>query len=65
MVKNLREKTEESEKKNGESAVEDPKNQGKLRLDATCAPGDISYPFGFSHIRSSEKANRKNPRFSL
>jgi transposase, IS5 family len=32
-------KTEEPEKE-----VNTPKNRGKLILDATCAPGDISYP---------------------
>ena len=34
----------EGEKKNLEVEREQPKNQGKLILDATCAPADISYP---------------------
>ncbi len=35
-----------SEKEEGK-----PKNQGKLILDATCAPGDISYPsFGQKNV---------------
>jgi len=31
-------------KKNLEQQSDAPKNQGKLILDATCAPADISYP---------------------
>jgi len=43
VVRRLREATRsDSEKKNEES--EPPLNQGKLILDATCAPADISYP---------------------
>ena len=34
----------DGEKKNQEEESEPPKNQGKLILDATCAPADISYP---------------------
>ena len=33
----------DGEKKNPEAESEPPKNQGKLILDATCAPADISY----------------------
>jgi transposase, IS5 family len=38
--------SESSEKKTEEPKEEDntPKNRGKLILDATCAPADISYP---------------------
>ena len=32
----------DGEKKNPEAESEPPKNQGKLILDATCAPADIS-----------------------
>jgi len=34
----------DGEKKNLSVEIEPPKNQGKLILDATCAPADISYP---------------------
>jgi hypothetical protein len=46
MVKKSLEQTEESEKvkKKEDSELEKTKNRGKLILDATCAPGDISYP---------------------
>ncbi len=45
MVKNFREKeSEELEKKNESGQGEEIKNKGKLIFDATCAPGDISYP---------------------
>jgi hypothetical protein len=32
------------EKAEGEEEISEPKNQGKLILDATCAPADIRYP---------------------
>src|SRR4028119_2279760 len=45
VVRRLRQATRsDSEKKNQEEESEPPKNQGKLILDATCAPADISYP---------------------
>ncbi|HEY9302539.1 MAG TPA: IS5 family transposase [Phormidium sp.] len=45
VVRRLRELVRgEGEKKNPEAEREQPKNQGKLILDATCAPADISYP---------------------
>lgn len=45
VVRRLREATRsDSEKKNPEQEREPPLNQGKLILDATCAPADISYP---------------------
>ena len=34
----------DEEKKNPDRESDAPKNQGKLILDATCAPADISYP---------------------
>src|SRR4028118_461647 len=45
VVRRLREPTRsDSEKKNQAEQSEPPKNQGRLILDATCAPADISYP---------------------
>ncbi len=45
VVRRLREAVRsDGEKKNQEEESEPPKNQGKLILDATCAPADISYP---------------------
>ncbi len=45
VVRRLREASRsDSEKKNPEQQSDAPKNQGKLILDATCAPADISYP---------------------
>jgi hypothetical protein len=45
VVRRLREATRsDSEKKDQAEQSELPKNQGKLILDATCAPADISYP---------------------
>jgi len=45
VVRRLREiSSSDSEKKNSERESDAPKNQGKLILDATCAPADISYP---------------------
>jgi hypothetical protein len=45
VVRRLREASRsDGEKKNSEEESEPPKNQGRLILDATCAPADISYP---------------------
>src|SRR4028118_1953188 len=45
MVKRIRETADsESEKKKLEAESNLPKNRGKIILDATCAPADISYP---------------------
>ncbi len=57
MVKNARKKEGESERKKNESGkVESLKNQGKLILDATAAPADITYPNDLgTHIRQPHK----------
>jgi transposase, IS5 family len=47
-------KTEESEKE-----VSEPKNRGKLILDATCAPGDISYPTDLGLLNQARKQTEK------
>ena len=45
LVKKIRETTTSpSEKKKDSDATNEPVNRGKLIVDATCAPADISYP---------------------
>src|SRR4028118_126692 len=47
MVNKIQEEAEEESKKSSASERQETRerpNQGKLILDATCAPGDISYP---------------------
>jgi transposase, IS5 family len=44
VVRRLREATRSDSEKDQEEESEPPKNQGKLIIDATCAPADISYP---------------------
>ena len=44
MVKDFTDQTEDSEKKNEESELEETQNKGKLILDATATPADITYP---------------------
>ncbi|MHC5732373.1 MAG: hypothetical protein ACYTXY_51620, partial [Nostoc sp.] len=36
-----------------------PKNRGKLILDATCAPGDISYPTDIGLLNQARKHTEK------
>ncbi|BBD67137.1 transposase [Nostoc commune NIES-4072] len=49
--------TESTEKKTEELKKEDnkPKNRGKLILDATCAPADISYPTDLELLNQARK----------
>jgi len=47
-------KTESSEKE-----LSEPKNRGKLILDATCAPGDISYPTDLGLLNQARKQTEK------
>jgi hypothetical protein len=37
----------------------EPKNRGKLILDATCAPGDISYPTDLELLNQARKQTEK------
>ncbi len=62
MVKKSLEKNEKSEKVKKRLRTRRNKNRGKLILDATCAPGDISYPTDLGILKSRESANRKNSR---
>ncbi len=62
-VKKMLETTSEtgSEKKTGETEKEGstPKNRGKLILDATCAPSDISYPTDLELLNQGRKQTEK------
>jgi IS5 family transposase len=44
VVRRLREATRSDSEKDQEEESEPPKNQGKLIINATCAPANISYP---------------------
>jgi hypothetical protein len=57
------EKKPEKEEKGEEES--EPKNQGKLILDATCVPADIRYPNDLRNIKSSQRTNRRNYRLPL
>jgi IS5 family transposase len=63
MVKKMLETTspQETEKKTEELVEIDNtlKNRGKLILDATCAPGDISYPTDLELLNQSRKHTEK------
>jgi transposase, IS5 family len=56
MVKNLREK---EEKKKEKEELKSIKNQGKLILDATCAPADISYPNDLGILNKARRQTEK------
>ncbi|KYC34685.1 transposase [Scytonema hofmannii PCC 7110] len=51
----LSEKKTESPEEEGET----PKNRGKLIIDATCAPGDISYPTDLELLNQARKQTEK------
>ncbi|WP_029630360.1 IS5 family transposase [[Scytonema hofmanni] UTEX B 1581] len=53
--------TESTEKKTEELEKEDntPKNRGKLILDATCAPADISYPTDLELLNQARKQTER------
>lgn len=60
VVRRLPEATRcQGEKKNPEAESEPPKNRGKLILDATCAPADISYPTDFSLLNQARVHTEK------
>ena len=61
MVNNFTQKTEEEEKakKKEESEVEETKNKGKLILDATAAPADITYPNDLRILNAARKQSEK------
>ncbi len=63
MVKKMLETTssQSAEKKTEELGKEDntPTNRGKLILDATCAPGDISYPTDLELLNQARKQTEK------
>lgn len=61
MVKNQRESQGEENpgKKLEEEATNPRKNRGKLILDASCAPGDISYPTDLNLLNQARKQTEK------
>ena len=59
MVADFRDKNEESEKKNQESSGEEINNQGKLILDATCGPADITYPQDLGILNQARRQTEK------
>lgn len=63
MVKKMLETTssQSAEKKTelSDKEVSEPKNRGKLILDATCAPGDISYPTDIGLLNQARKQTEK------
>lgn len=61
MVKKQRESQgeENSEKKLEEEAKNPRENRGKLILDASCAPGDISYPTDLNLLNQARKQTEK------
>lgn len=60
VVRRLREAAHfESEKKKPQEEREPPKNQGKLILDATVAPADISYPTDLKLLNQARKYSEK------
>ncbi|MDJ0591743.1 MAG: IS5 family transposase [Pleurocapsa sp. MO_226.B13] len=61
MVKNHTEKEEESQgrKKNEREEDELKKNKGKLILDATCAPADITYPNDLGILNQARRQTEK------
>jgi hypothetical protein len=42
-----------------EEESSEPKNRGKLILDATCAPGDISYPTDLELLNQARKQTER------
>jgi hypothetical protein len=63
MVRKMLDKTssQSTPKKTAEPEEEgnEPKNRGKLILDATCAPGDISYPTDLELLNQARKQTEK------
>ena len=53
------EKAEEQPTATAESDSEPPKNQGKLILDATCAPADINYPTDLKLLNQAREHSEK------
>ena len=60
VVRRLREaESSDSEKKKPCSEINPTKNQGKLILDATCAPADISYPTDLKLLNQAREQTEK------
>ena len=62
MVKTQGKQKEDEEEKNTKlEEIKESKNQGKLIIDATCAPADISYPTDLNLLNQQDL--RKETRF--
>lgn len=62
MVKRARENPESQDKKERETEreeISDRKNEGKLILDATCAPADIRYPTDLELLNQARQGTEK------
>ena len=62
MVKSFREilkANEAEERENNEEEESEPKNEGKLILDASCAPADIRYPTDLEIVNQARKGTEK------
>src|SRR4028118_638080 len=62
MVNKIQEEAEEESKKSSASERQETRerpNQGKLILDATCAPGDIRYPNNLSLLNQARVKTEK------
>ena len=58
-TKPAEEKAEVKARETGETDSESPSNQGKLILDATCAPADINYPTDLKLLNQARKQTEK------
>jgi hypothetical protein len=56
---------EEPEKKLKDEEKSPRKNRGKLILDASCVPADISYPTDLNLLNQARKQTEKIDRYSL
>ena len=61
MVKNQLKETSEAEKKKEEieTKTNQPPNRGQLKIDATCAPADISYPTDLGILNTAREQTEK------
>ena len=60
MVKSRQNCQERKSKKNHQkSEISEPKHQGKLILDATCAPADIKYPTELGLLNQAREHTEK------
>ena len=53
------------EKKKDSDGKNESPNRGKLIIDATCAPADITYPTDLGLLNFRESSYRKNYRYPV